>query len=109
MKEKIFIVGIIVYLLIISFSGCIEGESKIIYVDYRGKADYTKIQDAIDNASRGDTVFVRNGTYYESILINKPINLIGASKNQTIIVFKKKYILKSSGYICIKHIRIIRN
>lgn len=36
---------------------------KTIYVDDDGNADYTNIQDAIDNANDVDTIFVYNGTY----------------------------------------------
>jgi hypothetical protein len=31
---------------------------KTLYVGGSGEGNYTKIQDAIDNASKGDTVFV---------------------------------------------------
>ena len=58
---------------------------KTIYVDNDGGANYTLIQDAIDNAIDGDTIFVYNGTYYEHIIINKSIILIGENKNSTII------------------------
>jgi len=47
--------------------------------------DYSSIQEAIDAASEGDTVFVRDGTYYESIRINKSINLIGESRENTVV------------------------
>ena len=43
------------------------------------------IQEGIDNASGGDTIFVFNGTYYENILIDKTIDLVGEDKNTTII------------------------
>jgi parallel beta-helix repeat protein len=43
------------------------------------------IQDLIDNASDGDTIYVPNGIYYENIIINKSISLIGEDKNTTII------------------------
>jgi len=49
------------------------------------KNKWATIQDAIDNASDGDTVFVYNGTYYENVVVNKTINLIGEDKNGTII------------------------
>jgi len=43
------------------------------------------IQDLIDNASNGDTINVPSGTYYENIIIDKSINLIGKDKDTTII------------------------
>jgi parallel beta-helix repeat protein len=46
---------------------------------------YSRIQYAIDNASAWDTVRVYAGTYYENVMVNKPINLIGnGSANTTI-------------------------
>ena len=66
----------------------------IIYVDDDGGQDYTKIQDAIDNATEGDVIFVFNGTYYENLDINKRITLIGEKKNSTIIDGNKgKYVI----------------
>jgi len=47
--------------------------------------DYTKIQWVIGNATDGDTIFIRAGTYYEHVIINKSISLIGENKYNTII------------------------
>jgi len=35
-----------------------------LYVGGSGEGNYSSIQDAIDDASDGDTVFVYNGSYY---------------------------------------------
>jgi parallel beta-helix repeat protein len=43
------------------------------------------IQDLIDDASDGDTIFIPSGVYYENIVIDKPITLIGENKDTTII------------------------
>ena len=56
-----------------------------LYVGGSGSGNYSKIQDAINDASEGDTVFVYNGTYFENVIINKTINLIGEDKDTTFI------------------------
>ena len=58
----------------------------ILYVGGSGPGNYSNIQDAIDNASDGDTIFVFNGTYIGYVVINKSIDLIGEDKNSTIII-----------------------
>ena len=47
--------------------------------------DYSTIQEAIDMSKKDDTIYVRNGTYYENIIIDKSIKLIGEDKDTTII------------------------
>jgi parallel beta-helix repeat protein len=56
-----------------------------LYVGGSGPGNYTEIQDAIDDASDGDTVFVYNGTYYENVIVNKTINFLGEDKDKTVI------------------------
>jgi len=55
-------------------------ESDWFYVGGTGLENYSRIQDAIDDASGGDTVFVYSGVYNESILLNKSITLLGKTK-----------------------------
>jgi parallel beta-helix repeat protein len=56
-----------------------------LYVGGSGSGNYTRIQDAIDNASDGDTVFVFSGWYRQGVVtINKRIDLIGENPNTTI-------------------------
>jgi parallel beta-helix repeat protein len=57
------------------------------YVGGSGPGNYTRIQDAIDNASDGDTVFVYDDSspYYENIIINKSLNFIGEDRDSTLI------------------------
>ncbi len=57
-----------------------------LYVNETGSGGaYTKIQDAINVSSDGDTVYVYNGTYYENVVVNKTINLTGENRDTTII------------------------
>ncbi|UCB61244.1 MAG: right-handed parallel beta-helix repeat-containing protein [Candidatus Bathyarchaeota archaeon] len=46
---------------------------------------YSTIQEALDNANEGDTIFVRNGTYVETIVINRTVSLEGESQEGTVI------------------------
>ena len=58
---------------------------KTLYVGGSGPGNYTYIQLAINDASNGDTVFVYNGMYYENVIVDKSINLIGEDRNTTVI------------------------
>jgi nitrous oxidase accessory protein len=58
---------------------------KTWYVDDSGGADFTKIQDAVDAASDGDTIYVYSGFYHESVNIDKFLILTGENKETTII------------------------
>jgi len=47
---------------------------------------YQHVQAGIDNASDGDIVFVKNGTYTEHITIDKQINLQGEIRTRRLLM-----------------------
>ena len=47
--------------------------------------DFPTIQAAVDNASDGDTIFVRAGTYDEEVVVNKTLTLLGENRSTTTI------------------------
>ena len=57
----------------------------IFYVGGTGPNNYSSIQDAINDSFDGDTVFVYDDSspYFENIIINKSINLLGENKDST--------------------------
>lgn len=57
----------------------------IWYVNDDGGADFVKIQDAINAAGLGDTIYVYNGTYNEYLTVNKTLTITGQNKQGTII------------------------
>ena len=66
----------------------IKGEETVgntLYVGGSGAGNYSSIQDAINNAITGSTIYVYSGKYYENISINKSITLIGQNTKDTII------------------------
>jgi len=68
MRRKVvnFVFLFFAFLVLTAFASV--SEAKTIYVP----DDYEKIQWAVDNATAGDTIVVRDGTYVENIDINKP-------------------------------------
>jgi len=84
MKKIVLVAFVLVLLsstLISRLPALVETHSANIVVP----DDYERIQWAIGNASDGDTIFVRAGTYYEHVTIDKPISLIGENRTTTII------------------------
>ena len=57
----------------------------ILHVGGSGPNNYTTINEALQDASNGDTIFVYPGIYHERLSIKKSINLIGKNRNTTII------------------------
>jgi len=72
----------------------IKAHPEIIYVDdnnitgpWNGTPEhpYQNITSGLAHAANGDTIFVYNGTYYERLIINKSVSLVGQDKHNTII------------------------
>jgi parallel beta-helix repeat protein len=59
----------------------------ILYVGGSGPGNYTRIQDAVNNSSNGDIVYVYDDSspYFEHVSIPKSITLFGENKETTII------------------------
>jgi len=51
--------------------------STTLFVGGSGEGNYSSIQSAIDDCFDGDSIRVFGGTYYENIIVNKQITLIG--------------------------------
>ena len=62
-----------------------------LYVGYTPNATvtttYDSVQDAVDNATAGQTIYVAAGTYKEMVTITKDIKIVGASADNTIITY----------------------
>ncbi|MCW3996899.1 MAG: right-handed parallel beta-helix repeat-containing protein [Candidatus Bathyarchaeota archaeon] len=79
-------IKVLLLVLVLIFSSAVvlpvdAGSRTIVVPD-----DYLTISSAIENASAGDTIFVRKGTYQEqSLEINKSISLFAEDSRQTIL------------------------
>jgi parallel beta-helix repeat protein len=63
----------------------LQSRGNWFYVGGGGPGNYTNIQDAIDNTTDGDTIYVFPGIYREQIVINNSIQLQGADLLTTFI------------------------
>ena len=84
-KTIILIVILNTFLIISSYGFSEEIDASIIYVSKTGSGNFSTIQEGIDAAESGETIYVYNGTYNENIVIDKSIVLVGEDKNNTII------------------------
>jgi len=75
------LIGIIVLSALLA----VNASAATLTVNASGGADYARIQDAIDNASAGDTILVYRGVYYENINLKNGIKLQGEGADMTII------------------------
>jgi parallel beta-helix repeat protein len=46
---------------------------------------YSTIQAAINAANAGDTIFVKSGAYYEHVIVNRTVAIVGENRDTTII------------------------
>jgi parallel beta-helix repeat protein len=102
MKEGIFRKGLVFGIIVLFIGASIVSAFSInpadesnpmnlgnwLYVGGSGPGNYSSIQDAIDDANPGDTIFVYDDSspYYENIIIQKFIKLIGENKETTVIL-----------------------
>lgn len=86
----------IIFISIMNYSSIINGQNvtRTIYVDddnisgpWDGSIEhpYQYVQEALKGASHDDTIYVYNGQYHESIIIDKTVHLIGESNQNTVI------------------------
>jgi parallel beta-helix repeat protein len=97
LKRSILPIGIIFLFILsainpISFGYKVKtsifcNNGNILYVGGNGSGNYSKIQDAINDAVDGDTVFVYDDSspYHENLEVDKSIYIVGKNKITTII------------------------
>lgn len=79
---KVVVCAFVLSILVLVFAGVMPVVAATTWtVDDSGGADFTTIQAAVDAASEGDTISVRDGTYIENVNVNK--RLMIRSENGT--------------------------
>lgn len=82
MKKLLLALIIMLFSQLLAFTPFLVRADRVII---RVPADYCSIQSAIDAASSGSIILVSSGTYYEHLVVSKPVTLVGEDKATTII------------------------
>ena len=121
MHRKGLVIGILILMLGVNIGSTFAGDVDVktmssvvfdgntLYVGGSGPNNYTRIQDAINDAFDGDTVFVYDDSspYYEKVTIDKSISLIGENRDSTIINSNQYDVLHvTSDEVTIKSFKI---
>lgn len=81
----VFFITTLLLLLLLPYQPALGEKLVVDNRNYSG--DYWRIQDAVDNAKYGDTVYVKPGTYNEAIDLKSGITLKGAGAEETLITY----------------------
>src|SRR4030042_4778137 len=81
--KRISVATIVIFLLVVPFASFKIEKASAGTVTVPD--DYLTIQEAINNANDGDTVFVKAGTYFENIVVNKTVSLFGQGRETTFV------------------------
>ncbi len=99
-KITLLIISVVFLLFNVSYTNSSYGKIEIpisrqtIYVDssntqgpWNGTQEnpYQHINDAVENSTTDDYIFVFNGIYNETIVVDKSLSIVGENKNTTII------------------------
>jgi parallel beta-helix repeat protein len=62
-----------------------SGQQSLTVRNQNTGREYKTIQEAINAANMGDTIYVENSMYYENVVVNKTVSLIGENRSSTVI------------------------
>ena len=83
MRKNVVLLVVLVFLATscLTVNLPVKAESKTITVP----DDFPTIQEAINAADEGDTIFVKRGSYVENPVVNKSVSLVGEDRDATVI------------------------
>jgi len=85
--SRVMLTMLFINILMLTFNTRpVESEPRTWTVDDDRPADFHKIQEAIDAAKLGDTIYVHNGSYSENLIVDKSsLTLRGENRNTVMI------------------------
>lgn len=88
MKKNTLLITVVLSLSIFNLTLTFLPENVVAtthFVGGGGPGNFTTIQDAVNASSPGDTIYVYSGTYFENVIVNEILSLIGEDRNTTVI------------------------
>lgn len=97
--------GLGIFLIMVYLSS-VDGE--VIVVDCNNKNNHNEIQSAINDSMPGDTISISAGIYYENILVDKELYIIGNRTESVIIagIENKEVICLNAANITLSNVSI---
>ncbi len=107
-KNKLrFLTVALFFILIMNGTAAAVPAATTLYVDAQGNGNYTTIQDAVNNASSGDTILVYPGTYTENVNANvENISIRSFSGNPDDTIVKRLCVLSHAFKITANNVTI---
>jgi len=91
-KALVYMIVIVFIFLNFTFSASSTYENNsILFVGGSGEGNFSSINDALDNSTDGDIIYVYNGSYNERIVLNKSVSLLGESKKNAVLCGKDNF------------------
>jgi len=108
-RSALPLIGVFAFLLVLGATLVLSAED--VSADRLRVPDrYPTIQQAVDNATAGDEVIIRAGSYNESVKVTKPITLTRFGEGETIITSDEVYVLHLQGNgITVSFLTIVGN
>jgi parallel beta-helix repeat protein len=94
-----------------TYNFVLSAKGNWLYVGGSGPENYSRIQDAINASSEGDTVFVYDDSspYQENLIVDKAIILRGEDKDTTTIDGGSVTVLILADYVCVSGFTIMNS
>ena len=95
MRHLIWLLGLVVWLGGVAWAEApVAGGPRTITVALDGTGDFTSIQEAVDAAKKGDTVFLKPGVYPQDLTIHskEKIKLVGAGVDKVIMLGREEVV-----------------
>ncbi len=97
-RSALPLIGVFAFLLVLGLGATLMLSAEDVSAKQLLVPDhYPTIQQAVDNATAGDEVRIRPGSYNESIKVTKPVKLTRVGEGEVVITSDEEHVLRLEG------------